>query len=159
MGKIASIHDKFIRSIFADKQLAADYFVSYLPVELSNQLNFSTLEQVSDSYLSKQLQRSMSDLVYTCALKTNSQKLKIALLIEHKSRVEKYAPVQIGSYLYSGYQKQVTNKEDLSIIIPILFYHGREKWTYKTLSGLLETPMRIGKNSFQISIIFTMTFH
>jgi hypothetical protein len=69
--------------------------------------------------------------------------VKVSLLIEHKSYVDKYTPVQIGSYIFSGLLKQIGNKEELSLIIPILLYHGRKKWEYRTLNHVfddLETP-------------------
>lgn len=56
------------------------------------------------------------------------------MLIEHKSHPDEYTPIQIGSYIFSGFQKQIANKEPLSLIIPILLYHGEERWEYKTVS-------------------------
>lgn len=138
MAKInTTIHDNFIRAILADKEIAREYFSNYLPAIVSNQLDFSTLTQMPETYLSKNLQKSMSDIVYSCK-RNDNVKIKVCLLIEHKSYIDKYTPVQIGSYIFSGYEKQITNKEKLSIIIPVLLYHGKDKWEYKTVSGLFE---------------------
>ncbi|MFC3196496.1 Rpn family recombination-promoting nuclease/putative transposase [Parapedobacter deserti] len=61
----------------------------------------------------------------------------ISLLVEHKSRPDKYTPVQVGGYIFSGYQQQIEEgRKQLSPIIPILFYHGEEKWEYWTLDRL-----------------------
>ncbi len=139
MGRISSRHDKFVRAILGDRELAIDYFKSFLPQDLSSRLDFSSLIQISDSYLSKQLQKSMSDIVYSCRIQGSEKYVKVVLLVEHKSYVEKYAPIQIGSYIFAGYQKQISNKESLSLIIPILFYHGLEKWEYCTVSQLFDT--------------------
>ena len=65
--------------------------------------------------------------------------MHICLLVEHKSSPDRYAPVQIGGYLFSGYQLQIRQKHrQLSPIIPILFYHGAQKWEYWTLDRLFD---------------------
>jgi predicted transposase/invertase (TIGR01784 family) len=131
-----SIHDNFIRAILANKNLAADYFRHYLPGFISQELDFSTLTQLPDTYLSEELQKTLSDIVYSCRKKHCEQEMKISLLIEHKSYPDKYTPIQIGSYIFSALQKQVTHKEPLSLVIPILLYHGKGRWQYQTLANL-----------------------
>ncbi len=135
MSKL-NIHDTFIRAIMSDRNVAKDYFQNYLPPTVSDKLDFDTLVQSPDTYISKDLQTTVSDIVYTCQKKGNSEKVKVSLLIEHKSYVDKNTPIQIGSYIFSGLMKQVANKEKPSLIIPILLYHGRHKWGYLTLADL-----------------------
>jgi predicted transposase/invertase (TIGR01784 family) len=132
------MHDNFIRTILADKNVAIDYFRNYLPAFISQQLDFETLTQLPDTYLSEELQKTMSDILYTCKKKNAPGQLKVCLLIEHKSYPDKYTPVQIGGYIFSALQKQVANKEPLSMVIPVLLYHGQGKWKYQTLADLFE---------------------
>lgn len=131
-------HDDFIRSILSDKKIAIAYFKNFLPEFVRERLDFSTLQQLPDSYLSDELKKSISDIVYSCTLKDSNGNLKISLLIEHKSHQDKFTPVQIGSYIFSALQKQVQNKESLSIVIPVLIYHGKTRWQYRTLESLFE---------------------
>jgi len=133
-----TIHDNFIRAILSDKVVAISYFENYLPSFVSEQLDFSTLTQIPDTYLSEKLRKTMSDIVYTCHKKAGKGEIKVSLLIEHKSYIDKYTPVQIGGYIFSGLQKQLDNKEKLSIIIPVLLYHGKGKWEYQPLLSLFE---------------------
>lgn len=130
------MHDQFIRAILSDKNIATDYFQHFLPPAISSHLDFSTLTHLPDSYLSDDLQKSMSDIVYTCSRNDSAGQLKISLLIEHKSYPDKYTPIQIGSYIFSALQKQIANKEPLSMVVPVLLYHGRGKWKYKTVAQL-----------------------
>lgn len=132
------MHDSFIRAILSDKSVAADYFLAYLPFTVSRHLDFTTLTHLPDSYLSDELQKTMSDIVYTCRKRSGKEAVKVSLLIEHKSYPDKYTPIQIGSYLFSALQKQVANKEPLSIVIPVLLYHGRGRWRYRTLAQLFK---------------------
>ncbi len=142
MRKInTTAHDNFIRAILSDKEIAVAYFQSFLPSSLAKQLDFDTLTQIPDTYLSESLQKSMSDMVFSCALRNRSESISIALLIEHKSYPDKYTPIQIGSYIFSGYEKQLKNNEPLSLIVPLLLYHGKGKWEYRKVSSLFPNSL------------------
>lgn len=62
MAKHISKHDTFIRAIMANQQIALDYFQICLPEHLIEKLDFSTFRQLPDTYISKDLQKSMSDI-------------------------------------------------------------------------------------------------
>lgn len=136
MATVTTIHDKFLRAILSDKNIAIDYFKAALPAYVLKKLNFTTLTQLPDTYISKELQKTLSDTVYSCQRKDGKGQVKISLLLEHKSSPYKYTPIQIGSYIFSGLLKQISNKEKPSLIIPILLYHGKDRWEYRTLSTL-----------------------
>ncbi len=143
MNIIHNRHDSFFRKILSDNEIATDYLKSYLPSNISEKLDFSTLTEVSHTYVSKELRQRFADIVFTCKLRNETDgevraNVQISILIEHKSYVDKFAPFQIGSYLFSGYLKQIKNSEDLMPIIPILFYHGREKWEHKSIPDLFD---------------------
>lgn len=138
MDNTTTSHDNFIRSILSNKSIAIDYFKNYLPAVISEQLKFSTLTQLADTYLSEELKKTMSDIVCSCQRKNTKKTIKVSLLIEHKSYPDTYTPIQIGGYIFSALQKQAANKEPLSVVIPVLLYHGKGKWQYRTLAALLE---------------------
>jgi predicted transposase/invertase (TIGR01784 family) len=131
-------HDDFIRNILSDKEIAADYFKNYLPSVVKDGLDLAGLTQLPGTYLSDELKKTMSDIVYSCKVKGEKGSIKICLLVEHKSHPDKYTPVQIGGYIFSALQKQIQNKEPLSMVIPVLLYHGKATWQYRTLSNLFE---------------------
>jgi hypothetical protein len=136
MGKHTSKHDTFIRAIMGNRDLALDYFKVCLPENVLKKLDFSTFRQLPDTYVSKELQKSISDIVYTCRKADSVDEVKICLLIEHKSYVDRYTPIQIGSYIFSGLLKQISEGESPALIIPILLYHGKARWEYRTLVEL-----------------------
>ncbi|OJV17352.1 MAG: hypothetical protein BGO21_26070 [Dyadobacter sp. 50-39] len=138
MAEYPSKHDTFLRAIMGNRQIALDYFQACLPANVLEKLDFSTLRQLPDTYVSKELQKSISDIVYACKRAGGVGEVKISLLIEHKSYVDKYTPIQIGSYIFSGLLKQIADGEKPSLIIPILLYHGKARWEYKTLSSLFD---------------------
>ncbi len=129
-------HDDFVRSILANIGLAISYFKNFLPASLVDKLDFSTLVQLPETYLSDELKKTISDIVYSCSLKGGKSSIKVCLLIEHKSYYDKNAIIQIGSYIFSALLKQIKNKEPLTLVIPVLLYHGKQKWEYQTLEDL-----------------------
>ena len=131
-------HDDFIRNILSNKEIAVEYFKNYLPDFVRERLDFTKLEQLPGTYLSDELKKTLSDIIYSCGLKDGKYSIKVSLLIEHKSHPDKYTPVQIGGYIFSALQKQIQNKEPLSIVIPVLLYHGKATWQYRTLADLFE---------------------
>jgi predicted HTH domain antitoxin len=58
-------------------------------------------------------------------------KMQITFLFEHKSYLPKVPQIQLLMYLASGYMEQLNNDEDLTLIVPIIVYHGSAKWHYK----------------------------
>ena len=68
-----------------------------------------------------------SDLVYNCKYGNNID-IKISLLFEHKSRPEKFPHLQLLGYELKIWEAQIKQKQELTPIIPIIFYHGKSKW-------------------------------
>lgn len=98
-----SVHDNLIRAILADKSIAKDYFQNFLPAFVSDSLDSTSLIQLPDTYLSGNLQKTMSDIVYSCMQKEGNREVRVCLLIERKSYLYKHTPIQIGGYIFSGY--------------------------------------------------------
>lgn len=137
MNSMSPSHDDFIRKIFSNKKMAIAYLKSFLPKSLLKKLKLSSLTFLPDTYISEQLKKTISDIVFSCATR-NGKDVRICFLLEHKSNPDKYTPVQIGGYIFSGLSQQIENEGRLSLIIPILIYHGKQNWPYTTLKDILE---------------------
>ncbi|REA55525.1 hypothetical protein DSL64_28075 [Dyadobacter luteus] len=59
MGKVTSVNDTFIGAIIADRNIAIEYFQSYLPAFIASELDFSNLTQLPDAYVSAELQKTL----------------------------------------------------------------------------------------------------
>lgn len=136
MGDLTSRHDAFIRAIMGNQAIALDYFKACLPKHIVKKLDFSTLTQLPDTYVSKELRKTVSDIVYSCKRLDGKGEVRITLLIEHKSYIDSNTPIQIGGYIFSGLAKQISNGQRPSLIIPVLLYHGKDSWKYQTLKDL-----------------------
>lgn len=146
-------HDKFFKSVFTKKAAVAEFIEKLMPAELAKHLDLDSLTLDNNDYIDEKLQQHCSDVVYQCdylfdnfaqksqtentqdALNKNRQRttIKIALLFEHKSYPEPHPHLQLMRYLLSIWELQIKQKQPLTPIIPIIFYHGKPKWQYQSL--------------------------
>ena len=127
-------HDKFFRDAFSRIDIAKDYLQHFLPLAISKNLDLSSLELQSESYISPALQDYYSDKVYTCQYKDKT-KITITFLLEHKSYPPTYPHFQLLRYQLEIWEHQLKNKQQLTPVLPVIIYHGDKKWTYKPLSS------------------------
>ncbi|WP_416274713.1 Rpn family recombination-promoting nuclease/putative transposase [Lamprobacter sp.] len=64
MDKINNSHDVYFRESFTRREIAQDFLRWHLPAELLACVDLDSLEISKDSYVSKELRASYSDLVY-----------------------------------------------------------------------------------------------
>lgn len=129
-GKIHSVHDRFMKSMLGDIEIAREYFNAFLPDNLKEIIDLSALEHTANSFVSDDLQETLADIVFKCPLKEshNQEILYLSLLFEHRSTEYKYVTIQLGGYLYDSYREQLRNNTGTLIpVIPFLYYHGNTK--------------------------------
>ncbi len=124
--KLFKPHDSFVRNILGREIYARDFIRYYLPAEITSELDLDTLEVSSKSFVSDELKESLTDLVMTLQFK-NKDLAEIYLLIEHKSNLYHLTRLQLFGYLNEALQNK--RKKELPTIIPVVFYHGKKKWS------------------------------
>ncbi len=124
-------HDAIFIENFSKIENAIDLVSAVLPQTVKDKIDFNTLVLDKDSYTDKKLKKYFSDLVYTCSYKDS--KVKIALLFEHKSYFVQYPHIQLLKYIVRIWEQNVKRKEPVQTVIPIIFYHGKQKWEYASL--------------------------
>jgi predicted transposase/invertase (TIGR01784 family) len=125
-------HDDFFKKLFSYKEHARDFTKGFLPQELLENIDLSTIEYENTSYIDKYLKKNFSDTVYSCSLNNKTQ-IKISLLFEHKSRPDQRLPFQLLRYMTSIWETDNQQKKKPVPVIPVVFYHGKESWTPKNL--------------------------
>ncbi|MBF0474933.1 MAG: Rpn family recombination-promoting nuclease/putative transposase [Deltaproteobacteria bacterium] len=129
-----SHHDKFFKKMFSGKDLAKDFFSNYLPGYILGQIDLTTLEATTDSFVDDQLKEHFSDLVYRVNMK-RSQEAYVCILLEHKSHQDNRVSLQLLRYMTHMWTRIVSEKqasEYLPVIIPLVFYHGTTTWEGST---------------------------
>jgi len=147
-------HDRFFKELFSKKEEVSEFVSKTFPHELSENLHLETLEIDKTEYVDNKLRTSFSDIVYNCKYCKDTT-VKISLLFEHKSYPESYPHLQLLGYMLKIWETQIKQKQDLTPVIPIIFYHGEKKWNKKPFadyfSGLDETLQKfIPKFDYQI---------
>ncbi len=133
--RINNIHDKFVKASFSDPERAVSFFEKNLPEDLLNEINLSTLHVINESYIQGNLSEHFSDIVFEVTLK-DGDKVDLVLLFEHKSSPDKYVLVQVGHYVFSHWFKCISERKDLKLIIPLIYYQGKKQWKVPELSRL-----------------------
>jgi predicted transposase/invertase (TIGR01784 family) len=123
---IQSLHDGFTRELFSRLDIATDFLRHYLPPEIVDGLDLSTVEKRKDTFVDEELRRHFSDLVFKVGLKTGGD-ARVIILVDHKSGVDKWAALQLLRYEVQIWQEEKNdNAETLPVIIPVVLYHGRK---------------------------------
>ena len=132
--KIHNPHDKFVRETFSDPERAQAFVEEFLPEKIVNELDLSCLKVSQDSYLDNEMKEYFSDLILKIPVKkAKNRNLKIAFLFEHKSSPDNYVLFQVGHYLFSHYFKIIRQNKKLELLIPLIYYQGKQKWEVPSL--------------------------
>ena len=86
-------------------------------------------------FIDESLKEFYSDILFNCVYWKN-KKIKIALLLEHKSFKPKNEFLQLLRYKLNVWDSQYKNNEKLRLVIPIIIYHGKDKWLARSFSDL-----------------------
>ena len=92
-------HDRLFKDVWSHREAAQDFFRNYLPGELQEAIDLSTLQICKDSFVQNDLREFFSDLLYKVSI--SSHEGYIYLLFEHKSYSERLILVQLLSYMRS----------------------------------------------------------
>ena len=121
-------HDKFFKLTFTDKGVKESFLQTYLPEELSREIDLSTVEEVNPSFISENFQLKESDLLIK--VRALGKPIYILFLMEHKSYKDRKTPLQILRYFVDIWESQLAKKEKLTPILPVVIYEGKNKWNY-----------------------------
>jgi len=144
--KIHQPHDKFMKSLLEDKEMAVEFFKAFLPKSIKDRVDLEGLEHSSHSFISENLRETQADIVFTCPLKgRKNEEVYLCLIVgEHKNRPDRYVVIQLGGYMFDGYRQQLSDKtQPLKVILPFLYYHGSESWEPPYLHELFEYDVSV----------------
>ena len=130
-------HDKFFKSIMNEINVAKAIISTFLSRDILNLIDIDSLQHAKTNFVSEELKETFSDVVFSAKMKSKKE-VFISFLLEHKSYPDIFTAVQVLFYLASGYYSQYKNSKKLQVIIPLVFYHGKEKWEYKSMEELFE---------------------
>lgn len=113
------------------KENLQDLLQGTLPPEILSKANLNTLEYDPTEYVEHELAPYFKDIC--CNVSYGDRQVKISLLYEHKSHPAKHIHLQLMRYILNVWENQADNKQELTPVICIVFYHGRSKWTRRDI--------------------------
>ena len=123
-------HDAVFRSSFRDLEVAENFFRYCLPEKLRKHIDFKTLEITDGTYVDEKLKDRHSDIVYK--IKIQGFPAFLYFLFEHQSKPDPMMLFRLVCYavnLLKEYVDQHPKTRILPIVMPLVLYHGKEKWT------------------------------
>lgn len=130
-------HDKFAHNVFTNLDVTRELFDRYLPQPLREILNLETLRLTDGKFINQQYGESRTDMLFEVETVT-AELLLILVLFEHKSYLDKKTLLQVLADMVQKWSQELDNGADqLTPIIPIIFYHGEQSWPYPTDLRLL----------------------
>jgi Putative transposase, YhgA-like len=138
-------HDNFVRAIFGFTELVLKILHYTVPDDLKVYVDFSTLKMLPETHIDDQLRITHSDTIYEAAL--NKEALPIHIRKKKKlpnfrfcflGEFKSSKPAQPIDFQMDGYIRRIqeldlNNGRPPSLVIPILLYHGVQKWKNKRL--------------------------
>ncbi len=132
-------HDLFFRQAFSRTTVAADYVLHCLPAPLSRLIRTETLVRQEETYVDESLRKHICDVVYRCQYGEQGREADLVLLFEHKSYPDQGVWAQVLRYMINQIEAQHRDRKEgefMRPIIPVVIYHGREKWRPPTMRDL-----------------------
>jgi len=127
-------------------EVAKRYIEHFYP-DIARITDLGSLKLESSLSIQPNLREFQADVIYRCRLQQEEeqQHLYFCLLLEHKSQPDKYVSVQVGLYIMELMLRSVKEAgRELELVLPIIFYNGKEKWQPLTLAELFAGHPQLG---------------
>ena len=128
--------DALFKSVLEDKIAATEFSEAYLPDNVKNMLDLSTISIERESYVEEDLKRRFSDIVYSIKHKDNpKEKAFVYALAEHQSTPDYWIALRLFKYMLLLCERHKKKKDKLPLVVPLVLYNGKTEYTAPNLSG------------------------
>ena len=131
MNEIFKINDKIIKRIMQQPENARIFLKRILPEQIKKRVDFSSIEIGPTNYVSQEFKEYFADIIIkTKIVSKDGEKLftDICFIFEHKTEAKTKIFLQFLKYMVQEWQKDSDENIPMRIIIPIVFYHGKNPW-------------------------------
>ena len=145
MGKERMPHDSAYKQFFSNPEMVESLLRDFVSADFIADLDFSTLERCSGSYVTDDLRERHDDIVWRVGWKKGSW-CYVALLLEFQSTPDHWMALRTLSYttlLLLDLVKtgKVRENEGLPPVFPIVIYNGGKAWKAPQEVAALFAPM------------------
>ena len=161
-----STHDNAYKNVFSHPKAVQDLLRGFVHEDWVQQLDYTTLEKVSGSYVSDDLRDREDDIIWRIRMRaqtpseapaqgedkteTAGEWLYVYLLLEFQSSNDTYMAVRILTYIGLLYQDLIKSGtisgRKLPAVFPLVLYNGERPWSAaRELEELIEpVPPSLG---------------
>ncbi|MBF0188284.1 MAG: Rpn family recombination-promoting nuclease/putative transposase [Magnetococcales bacterium] len=128
-------HDSSYKQLFSHSEMVRDLLQGFVEEAWVEQLDFSSLEKVSGSYITDDLRDREDDVIWR--VWWGEEWLYLYVVIEFQSTVDWMMAVRMNAYVMLLYQDlvksgQVKKGALLPPVLPMVLYNGKPAWTAVT---------------------------
>jgi len=125
-------HDAHFNQALRDIRVAQEFLAQHLPQDIQAAMDKKSLCLRDGTFIDEHLRKQYTDVLYSATFKGDTG--YIYLLIEHQSSADKTMPWRLLQYTVKIMAQHLkTHKTDkLPLVIPIVLYHGQQKYPYGT---------------------------
>ena len=114
--------DQVVKNVFlSSPKYALELLSLILPSSFISKMNKKSLKMESNTFVGKSGE-TIADMVFSFIVQ--KVKIKVFVLVEHKSSKDKYVHYQLLSYMAPIYKRY--RSED-HVVIPVVLYHGKSR--------------------------------
>ena len=126
-------HDSLIKKVMENPIAVTEFLDEFLPTEFKEQLDLGSLKVEKESYVEDSLKTRFSDIVYSVQTKAEQtsepEKAFVYMLLEHMSSSDHFIAFRLWKYSLLLLERHAKKKNKLPIILPIILYNGKNKYT------------------------------
>jgi len=139
------LHDASYRQIFSHAKVVRSLLEGFVEPKLLTGVNLDKMERVETTFITKDLDRRISDVIWRIPRPGRKTPVYIFLLLEFQSSPDKMMALRMLTYhclLYQNLLKEKPKwfKDHLPPVLPLVIYNGKERWSAKTSMRELFSP-------------------
>ncbi|MBI4872551.1 MAG: Rpn family recombination-promoting nuclease/putative transposase [Candidatus Riflebacteria bacterium] len=152
-------HDHPYKLLFSHPEMVRDLLVTFVREDWVRELDFSTLERGSGSFVTDDFRERETDVVWS--VRWGSRRLYVYLLIEFQSASDRFMAVRLMTYLGLLYQDlirtgTVGDSGMLPAVLPLVLYNGKPLWAAPVDLGALIEEVPGGLERYRPSLHYLL---
>jgi predicted transposase YdaD len=135
-------HDASYKPLFSHARMVEDLLRGFVHEAWVREVDFTSLERVSGSYVSEDLRDREDDMIWR--VRWGAEWLYMYLLLEFQATVDRYMAVRLMVYVGLLWQSLIQARTlspsgKLPPVVPIVLYNGQRRWTApRDVAALIE---------------------
>ena len=132
-AELKAKHDNFVKKVMESPVAASEFLEEFLPAEYKDMLDLTTLKVEKETYIEDSLKSRLSDIVYSLQTKPNdagkTDTTLVYAIVEHQSSPDYWIALRLWKYSLLLLERHAQKKNKLPIILPLVVYNGKRKYS------------------------------